>query len=65
VARGLTHAYVRFPAPDTNVNNATFGVVPKTEQNPSRSLQMALKFISNQAKTLSRKARQEGQENNF
>jgi hypothetical protein len=28
----------------TNVNNATFGVVPKTEQNPSRSLQMALKI---------------------
>jgi hypothetical protein len=36
--------HVRFPGPDTNVNNGTFGVVPKTEQNPSRSLQMALKI---------------------
>jgi hypothetical protein len=36
--------HVRFPAPDSNPTSATFGVVPKTEQNPARSLQMALKL---------------------
>ncbi len=36
--------HVRFPAPDTNPSDATFGAVTKTEQNPPRSIQMALKL---------------------
>ena len=36
--------HVRFPAPDTNPGAATFGRVPKTEQNQPRQIQMALKL---------------------
>jgi len=36
--------HVRFPAPDTNPGNATFGRVTPTEENQPRQIQMALKL---------------------
>jgi len=36
--------HVRFPAPDTNPGNATFGRVTPTEENQPRQVQMALKL---------------------